>query len=119
MSAAHELVLSDEIVSAVDAIQGEATEFLKTIVAIDSTLDKGEEEVQTTILKLLQETLGSGADVEASGAKSTQPNCFDEHAHAVKQASLYQARKSLKIYTTPKCNSSHSPLAPSVCLDLP
>ena len=77
MSAAHELVLSDEIISAVDAIQGEATEFLKTIVAIDSTLDKGEEEVQTTILKLLQETLGSGADVEASGAKSTQPNCFD------------------------------------------
>mmetsp|Transcript_28726 Transcript_28726/g.57849 ORF Transcript_28726/g.57849 Transcript_28726/m.57849 type:complete len:302 (+) Transcript_28726:152-1057(+) len=78
MSAAHELVLSDEIISAVDAIQGEATEFLKTIVAIDSTLDKGEEEVQTTILKLLQETLGSGADVEASGAKSnTQPKCFD------------------------------------------
>ena len=56
--------------ASVDAIQGEATEFLKTIVAIDSTLDKGEEEVQTTILKLLQETLGSGADVEASGAKS-------------------------------------------------
>ena len=67
--------LSDEIVSAVDDIQPEAIDFLKTIVAIDSTLDKGEGEVQHTILNLLQEALGSGVD--SSGTKRKQPNCFD------------------------------------------
>jgi acetylornithine deacetylase len=75
MSAASALVSSDDILSAVDAIQSEATDFLKTIVAINSTLDKGEGEVQTTIFKLLQETLGSGVD--ASGAKRKQSNLFD------------------------------------------
>mmetsp|Transcript_10290 Transcript_10290/g.16962 ORF Transcript_10290/g.16962 Transcript_10290/m.16962 type:complete len:472 (+) Transcript_10290:68-1483(+) len=69
-------LLYDEIVSAVDAIQSEAIEFLKTIIAIDSTLDKGEAEVQTTILNLLQESLGSGVE-ESSGSKRKQPNSFD------------------------------------------
>ena len=76
MSAAPPMVLADDIIiAAVDAIQSEATDFLATLVAIDSTLDKGEEEVQTTILNFLQEALGSG--VEASGAKRKQPNVFD------------------------------------------
>jgi len=73
MSASSVVVPAVDIISAVDAIQSEATDFLKTIVAIDSTLDKGEEEVQTAILNLLQDTLGSGVE----GAKRKQPNLFD------------------------------------------
>ena len=64
----------DEIVAAIDAIKNEATNFLKTIVAIDSTLDKGEEEVQTAIFNLLQGTLGSGVDV--SNSKREHPDAF-------------------------------------------
>ncbi len=67
------IVPKDNIISAVDSIVCEATKFLETIVAIDSTLDRGEEEVQSTILKHLQETLGSGLD---KGAKRTQ-HSFD------------------------------------------
>mmetsp|Transcript_28402 Transcript_28402/g.60515 ORF Transcript_28402/g.60515 Transcript_28402/m.60515 type:complete len:87 (+) Transcript_28402:105-365(+) len=65
-------VSNQQILSAIDAIQEEAVDFLKTIVAIDSTLEKGEGEVQSVILDHLVNVLGSGDSSIAVGEKKRQ-----------------------------------------------
>ena len=64
-------VSTEEILSAVDAIQNEAIDFLKTIVSIDSTLEKGEGEVQSTIYDHLIQVLGATAAGDEDGAAPT------------------------------------------------
>jgi len=52
---------TEEILAAVDSVQDDAIEFLRTIVSIDSTLDKGEGRVQDAIYDHLMRVLGGGS----------------------------------------------------------
>lgn len=65
-------VSTEEILSAVDAVQEEAIDFLKSIVSIDSTLEKGEGEVQGVIYDHLIHVLGAHAKT------NTQSNANDD-----------------------------------------
>jgi acetylornithine deacetylase len=55
---------TNEILDAVSAIQDEAISFLSRIVSVDSTLDKGEGDVQAIIYEHLKDVLGDDFQVE-------------------------------------------------------
>ena len=57
MASSADDVSTEEILSAVDAVQDEAIDFLKNIVSIDSTLEKGEGRVQNAIYRQLMQVL--------------------------------------------------------------
>ena len=63
MASSADDVSTEAILSAVDAVQGDAIDFLKNIVSIDSTLEKGEGRVQNAIYhQLMQVLCAEGSD---------------------------------------------------------
>jgi acetylornithine deacetylase len=71
MAGADVVPTTEEILAAVDSVQENAIEFLRSIVSIDSTLYKGEGRVQDAIYDHLVRVLGEevGVVASSSGAK--------------------------------------------------
>jgi acetylornithine deacetylase len=63
IAAADDGPTTEQILAAVDAVQDEAIDFLRSIVSIDSTLDKGEGRVQDAVYDHLVRVLGDGGVV--------------------------------------------------------
>ena len=62
---------TEEILEAVRSVQEEAIEFLRSIVSIDSTLEKGEGRVQDAIFYHMVRVLGAG---ESSSSSNSRPS---------------------------------------------
>ena len=60
IAAADDGPTTEQILAAVDAVQDEAIDFLRSIVSIDSTLDNGEGRVQDAVYDHLVRVLGDG-----------------------------------------------------------
>jgi acetylornithine deacetylase len=71
---------TEEILEAVRSVQEDAIEFLRSIVSIDSTLEKGEGNVQNAIFEHMVRVLGLG---ESSSSSNSRPS-FEVTRHPVR-----------------------------------
>ena len=71
---------TEEILEAVRSVQEDAIEFLRSIVSIDSTLEKGEGNVQNAIFEHMVRVLGLGA---SSSSSNSRPS-FEVTRHPVR-----------------------------------